>query len=112
MTRAIESWSPALSPGGDRVAYVSDRDGTPRVWVESLAGGSAEPLDGCPHQAQRVTWSVDGDWLAILVAPGGHGLRIPDAVIAATALTNAFRLATINKKDFRFIDGLLLVEYP
>jgi dipeptidyl aminopeptidase/acylaminoacyl peptidase len=91
MTRAeaIHAWSPSLSPEGDRVAYVSDREGTPRVWVETLetldvpggrgrgaaARGAAAPLGAplevCPHQAQSVHWSVDGAWLAILVAPGG-----------------------------------------
>jgi predicted nucleic acid-binding protein len=41
-----------------------------------------------------------------------HRLRLPDAFIAATALVNDFELATINKKDFRFIDGLVLADYP
>lgn len=39
-------------------------------------------------------------------------LRMPDALIAATALVNNINLGTINKKDFRFIDGLRLVDYP
>jgi predicted nucleic acid-binding protein len=33
-------------------------------------------------------------------------------MIAATGLFNNWELATINKKDFRFIDGLTLVDYP
>ena len=41
-----------------------------------------------------------------------HRLEMPDAMIAATALVNNFELATINKKDFRFIEGLALVDYP
>lgn len=40
-----------------------------------------------------------------------HRLQLPDAMIAATALVNDFRLATINIKDFRFIDGLALADY-
>ncbi|MEO7658298.1 MAG: type II toxin-antitoxin system VapC family toxin [Pyrinomonadaceae bacterium] len=35
-----------------------------------------------------------------------HRLQLPDAMIAATALVNSFDLATINRKDFRFIEGL------
>ncbi len=27
------SWSPALSPDGRHAAYVSDRSGSPKVWV-------------------------------------------------------------------------------
>ena len=41
-----------------------------------------------------------------------HRLMIPDAIIAATALTLDEPLATNNQKDFRFIDGLRLLNYP
>ncbi|MBN1925872.1 MAG: type II toxin-antitoxin system VapC family toxin [Prolixibacteraceae bacterium] len=37
-----------------------------------------------------------------------HGLLIPDAIIAATALTYNLKLFTYNVKDFRFIPGLTL----
>ena len=37
-----------------------------------------------------------------------HGLAIPDALIAATALVNNTKLYTLNVKDFKFIDGLVL----
>lgn len=41
-----------------------------------------------------------------------HGLLIPDALIAATAIGNGLTLATKNIRDFRFIEGLNLAEYP
>jgi len=37
-----------------------------------------------------------------------HGLQIPDAIIAATALSLEIKLFTLNSKDFRYIDGLKL----
>jgi len=37
-----------------------------------------------------------------------HGLAIPDALIAATALVNKVSLYTLNRIDFIFIDGLTL----
>ncbi len=37
-----------------------------------------------------------------------HGLQIPDALIAATAICNDTMLLTYNLKDFRFINDLSL----
>ncbi|MBW2607147.1 MAG: type II toxin-antitoxin system VapC family toxin [Deltaproteobacteria bacterium] len=37
-----------------------------------------------------------------------HGLQIPDAIIAATALSFEIKLFTLNLKDFKYIDGLNL----
>ena len=66
---AAAAWSPALAPDGSRVAYCSDRDGSPRVWLHDRRLGTDQPIEGLPDGAQRVEWSIDGDWLALLVAP-------------------------------------------
>jgi len=39
-----------------------------------------------------------------------HGLTIPDALIAATAVANNLPLYTFNLKDFRYIPELYLYE--
>ena len=41
-----------------------------------------------------------------------HGLLIPDALIAATALELNLPLATKNQRDYAFIEGLDLLAYP
>jgi predicted nucleic acid-binding protein len=41
-----------------------------------------------------------------------HGLLIPDALIAATALAEGAPLISKNQRDFRFIAGLQLLPYP
>lgn len=38
----------------------------------------------------------------------GHGLAIPDSLIAATAIETKLKLFTYNLKDFRFISDLTL----
>lgn len=38
-----------------------------------------------------------------------HGLMIPDALIAATAIVREEKLKTLNIKDFRFIKALLII---
>jgi len=39
-----------------------------------------------------------------------YGLQIPDAIIAATAMTSKIKLFTFNLKDFKYIDGLKLIK--
>lgn len=41
-----------------------------------------------------------------------HGILIPDALIAATALDLDCSFVTKNQRDYRFIDGLRLITYP
>lgn len=40
-----------------------------------------------------------------------HGVQIPDMLIASTALTLGIQLASKNRKDFSFIEGLEFVPY-
>src|ERR671933_752491 len=66
------AWCPALAPTGDRVAYVSDRSGLPRLEVANLdQQTSPAVLSGPAEEVVSVAWSPDGAWLAYLVSPGG-----------------------------------------
>jgi Tol biopolymer transport system component len=72
------SWGPTLSPDCRRVAYVSDRSGTPRIWVQDLpAAGTPPPaamITLSDDPAVAVSWSADGSWLACILATDG-GVR-------------------------------------
>jgi dipeptidyl aminopeptidase/acylaminoacyl peptidase len=64
--------SPALSPDGSTLAVVSDRDGTPRVWLSPLARASPlVRLDTGEDYVRAVSWSPDGEWLCLTTAPCG-----------------------------------------
>ncbi|CAA9258955.1 MAG: Acylamino-acid-releasing enzyme [uncultured Blastococcus sp.] len=65
------AWCPALSPDGDRVAYVTDRSGIPRLEVAGVDDPSAAVVSGPTEEVVSVAWSPDGAWLAYLVSPGG-----------------------------------------
>jgi len=41
-----------------------------------------------------------------------HGLLLPDALIASTALASGVPLASKNQRDYRFIAELALLPYP
>ncbi|MGH3981975.1 MAG: TolB family protein, partial [Pseudonocardiaceae bacterium] len=64
--------SPALSPDGCTLAVVSDRDGTPGVWLIPLVQpGEPVRLDTGEDYVRVVSWSPDGEWLCLTTAPGG-----------------------------------------
>lgn len=72
------SWGPTLTPDCRRIAFVSDRSGVPRVWVDELPprGDPAEPtmIELSDDPVISVHWSADGAWLACCVATDG-GVR-------------------------------------
>ncbi len=72
------SWGPTLNPECDRIAFVSDRSGVPRVWVDELPPKEepAEPIliELSEDPVVSVNWSADGAWLACCLATDG-GVR-------------------------------------
>jgi dipeptidyl aminopeptidase/acylaminoacyl peptidase len=69
---ASGAWCPALSPEGNRVAYVTDRSGIPRLELATVDQRRAPVvLSGPDEEVVSVAWSPDGAWLAYLVSPGG-----------------------------------------
>lgn len=89
------SWGPTMTPDARRVAFVSDRSGTPQLWIQDVV------LDGPAPQARhvelsgdpvlKVSWAADSRWLACLVATGG-GVRTQVWVVRPDG-TDARRIA-------------------
>lgn len=65
---------PSVSPNGQRIAFVSNRSGSFRIWVSNLDGSDAKPVSPPPAEQhkklelpfeQKVpAWSPDGQWIA------------------------------------------------
>src|SRR3954466_895951 len=69
---AAGAWCPSLSPDGERVAFVTDRSGIPRLEIATLDQETPPAVVSAPdEEVVSVAWSPDGDWLAYLVSPGG-----------------------------------------
>jgi dipeptidyl aminopeptidase/acylaminoacyl peptidase len=64
-------WSPSLSPDGGELAFVSDLNGVPQVWVVASGGGFPRLVTALDDQVGGVNWSPDGEWLVFTLAPGG-----------------------------------------
>ena len=75
LSAAWGCWAPTLTHEGRRIAFVSDRRGTPELWVESV-DGIDEPavIHVSDDPVLSVHWSPDSQWLAVSVATGG-GVR-------------------------------------
>ncbi|HWV57292.1 MAG TPA: hypothetical protein VNZ57_07455, partial [Longimicrobiales bacterium] len=61
---AIEA-SPSWSPVGDRLVYMSTRDGTANLYILNVNAGTIEPLLTDPVDLfVEPAWSPDGQWVA------------------------------------------------
>jgi Tol biopolymer transport system component len=53
LTYSGHDYSPAASPNGRFIAFTSDRDGRPRIWLKQLSGGEERPLTEGPDDYAR-----------------------------------------------------------
>lgn len=75
LVNAWGCWGPTLTPDGSRVAYVSDRNGFPQLWVQDIRPGARpHPIALSDDPVLAVRWSADGQWLSCSVATNG-GVR-------------------------------------
>ena len=61
--------SPAVSPDGKTIAFTSDRDGQPRIWLKQLKGGGEVALTAGPDDFPR--FSPDGTSVLFIHSEGG-----------------------------------------
>ena len=72
MAKMTASMSPSLSPDARQVLFLSNRSGSPQLWL-GAADGYGEPKQVVPFDdpVSGAEWSPDGQWIALSVAPGG-----------------------------------------
>ncbi len=64
--------SPAWSPDGKRMAYVSFEDRTAAVFVQNLSTGERRKVSGTPGINGAPAWSPDGSTLALTLSKDGN----------------------------------------
>jgi dipeptidyl aminopeptidase/acylaminoacyl peptidase len=78
LVAAWGSWGATLSPDASRMAFVSDRNGIPQLFVQDLEVGPTCPapvvIELSDDPVVSVHWSADGRWLSVAVATSG-GVR-------------------------------------
>ena len=60
------NYSPAWSPDGKKIAFISTRDGEPQVYVIELETGEVKKMTDIALGADGVIWSPDGKYLAFV----------------------------------------------
>jgi Tol biopolymer transport system component len=60
----VADWSPAVSPDGRRIAFMSSRDGAHELWMMGADGSDARQLTRIGALSEYPSWSPDGSWLA------------------------------------------------
>ena len=70
--------SPAVSPDGRTIAFTSDRDGQPRVWLKQVSGEGEAPLTAGPDDFPR--FSPDGTQV-LFARPDGAGTSLYRAAV-------------------------------
>jgi serine/threonine protein kinase len=70
--------SPAVSPDGRTIAFTSDRDGQPRIWLKQVSGEGEAPLTTGPDDFPR--FSPDGSQV-LFTRPDGSGRSLYRAAV-------------------------------
>jgi TolB protein len=88
--------SPAWSPDGRKVAYVSFETGIAKVFIQDIASGKRESVLSKETQISSPSWSPDGKYLSLTLYQDGNAeiyiLRLHDRVL--TRMTNQFAIDT------------------
>jgi len=94
--------SPRWSPDGTRVAWISDQEGSPQLYVRWLDGGQTARLTNLGFPPASPVWSPDGRQIAFTTFVPQEGPRIADLPSPPEGAKWAEPATVIDKLVYRF----------
>jgi Tol biopolymer transport system component len=91
LTYSGHDYSPAASPEGKTIAFTSDRDGRPRIWLKDLASGRETALTAGPDDYARF-------------APDGSTILFSRTV---ASLTSLYKMPVAGGAEAKVVDDAL-----
>jgi acylaminoacyl-peptidase len=111
-TGGFSDASPRWSPDGSRIAYISDRSGSPQIWVRWMDSGQTAKLTSLQESPAGISWSPDGKWIAFNSLVQSSPRKIADIPAAPKGAKWADPPVIIDKLVYRFNDaGYLKAGY-
>lgn len=96
---------PAWSPDGQWIAFISDREQGPQVWIIPSQGGEARRVTRMRHGAAHPQWSPDGTTILFVAeARAGEDATQPPENAEQQAKRDARRLRHVTRLQYRW-DG-------
>ena len=76
-TASGRDYSPAWSPDGKKIAFLSDRNGGASLWVIDVVAGSKKQASETDLMIEKFRWAPDSDRIAVeIVEEGLHRIEI------------------------------------
>jgi len=100
--------SPAWSPDGNQLAYVSFQNGQAEIYIMNIYTGKSEKITSFPRHNGAPRFSPDGKTLALVLSKTGS-LQVYTLDIASRKLTQITRGRSNNTEPFWYPDGKSLI---
>jgi acylaminoacyl-peptidase len=97
--------APRWSPDGKRLAYLSNRGGTPQIQVRWMDGGTTHSITNVTNSPGSIAWSPDGSTIAFIALVPRPPLVVGQPLVAPPGATWAPPPKYTDKLVFRY-DGV------
>ena len=101
--------SPSFSPDGNKMAYVSDRNGLPQIFIEDLPSGQVSRLTFSGRYNTQPSWSPAGDKIAYTTWESGSEINIFVTGIDGSGLKQLTEKSGENESPSWSPDGRMIV---